>query len=106
MIMAIPLGLALLAGPAATTVLGVVAIGHIRRSAGMIYGMGLALFDALVFPLLALDLALIAGACLGASGVGVKVLVGLALGLAAAAVADAGLVRLAWRRWGGAARAG
>ena len=105
-IVAIPLALALLAGPAATTILGVVAIGHIRRSAGRIYGMGLALADALVFPLLALDLLLFVGVCRAAAGASVKGLIGLALGLAAAAVVDVVIVRLAWRRWGGAAGAG
>ncbi|MHC4740392.1 MAG: serine/threonine-protein kinase [Planctomycetota bacterium] len=49
------LGLAGLTAPFATTILGFVAISHIRQSAGRIYGMGLALFDALFFPLLALD---------------------------------------------------
>jgi hypothetical protein len=102
-IVAIPLALALLAGPAATTILGVVAIGHIRRSAGRIYGMGLALADALVFPLLALDLLLFVGVCRAAAGASVKGLIGLALGLAAAAVVDVVIVRLAWRRWGVAA---
>ncbi|MHC4643447.1 MAG: serine/threonine-protein kinase [Planctomycetota bacterium] len=41
-----------------TTILGMVSIGHIRQSAGRVYGMGLALFDSLLFPLLALDVAL------------------------------------------------
>jgi len=105
-IMVIPLGLALLAGPAATTILGLAAISHIRKSAGRIYGMGLALADALVFPLLALDLLLFVGVCRAAAGASVKGLIGLALGLAAAAVVDVVIVRLAWRRWGGAAGAG
>jgi len=43
-----------------TTILGFVAISHIRHSAGRLYGMGLALFDALIFTLLALDAAIIA----------------------------------------------
>jgi hypothetical protein len=43
-----------------TTILGFVAISHIRHSAGRLYGMGLALFDALLYPLLALDVAIIA----------------------------------------------
>jgi serine/threonine protein kinase len=41
-----------------TTILGMVSITHIRHSAGRLYGMGLALFDALLFPLLALDVVL------------------------------------------------
>ncbi len=48
----------LLGGTAAfgTTILGVVAIGQIKRSRGRLYGMPLAVFDALVFPLLLLDM--------------------------------------------------
>ncbi len=43
-----------------TTILGLVAISHIRHSAGRLYGMGLAVFDALLFPLLLLDAAIVA----------------------------------------------
>ena len=43
-----------------TTILGFVAISHIRHSAGRLYGMGLALFDALLYPLLVLDAVIIA----------------------------------------------
>ena len=38
-----------------TTILGIVSITHIRHSAGRLYGMGLGLFDALLFPLLVID---------------------------------------------------
>jgi serine/threonine protein kinase len=38
-----------------TTILGWIAVAQIRRSAGKLYGLGLALFDGLLFPLLALD---------------------------------------------------
>ena len=41
--------------PLATTVLGVQAIGEIRRSRGRLYGLTLALFDALLYPLIAAD---------------------------------------------------
>ncbi len=41
--------------PCGTTILGWVAVAQIRRSAGKIYGLGLAVFDGLLFPLLALD---------------------------------------------------
>jgi tRNA A-37 threonylcarbamoyl transferase component Bud32 len=44
-----------LTAPIGTTVLGFVALSQIRRSAGKLRGLGLALFDALLFPLLALD---------------------------------------------------
>ena len=41
--------------PFATTVLGLLAIGQIQRSRGTKYGLSLALFDALLFPLLLID---------------------------------------------------
>lgn len=48
----LPLGLA---APFGTTILGWVAVSQIRHSAGRLYGLGLAVFDGLLFPLLALD---------------------------------------------------
>jgi len=51
----LPLGLT---APFGTTILGWIAATQIRRSAGKLYGIGLALFDALLFPLLALDVAI------------------------------------------------
>jgi len=42
-------------GSAATTILGWAAVRQIRRSAGRLGGLGLAMFDALLFPLLLLD---------------------------------------------------
>ena len=45
----------LLIASIAATVLGWVAVAQIRRSADRLYGLGLALFDGLLFPLLALD---------------------------------------------------
>jgi predicted Ser/Thr protein kinase len=44
-----------LAAPFGTTVMGWVAVSRIRRSAGRLYGLGLACADGLLFPLLALD---------------------------------------------------
>ena len=44
-----------LAAPFGATILGWIAVTQIHRSAGRLYGMGLALFDGLLFPLLALD---------------------------------------------------
>ncbi len=41
--------------PFGTTILGAVSISQIRHSAGRLHGLGLALFDALLFPLLLLD---------------------------------------------------
>lgn len=43
-----------------TTILGVVSISRILRSAGRLYGLGLALFDALLFPLFAFDILIFA----------------------------------------------
>lgn len=50
-----PLGLT---APLATTLLGWISVSQIRHSAGKLYGPGLAVFDGLLFPLLALDAAL------------------------------------------------
>ena len=47
-----PLGIT---APLATTILGWISVTQIRRSAGKLYGLGLAVFDGLLFPLLALD---------------------------------------------------
>ena len=44
-----------LTAPFGTTILGWLAVAQIRRSAGRLYGLGLALFDGLLYPLLALD---------------------------------------------------
>jgi hypothetical protein len=103
-IMVIPLGLALLAGPAATTILGLAAISHIRKSAGWIYGMGLALADALVFPLLALDvLTVLLFARLDLwSPPGTR----LAMGMVVAVAADVIIVWVLWRGLGGKGVAG
>jgi serine/threonine protein kinase len=44
------------AAPVVTTLLGWIAVAQIRRSAGELYGLWLAVFDGLFFPLLAVDL--------------------------------------------------
>lgn len=59
-----------LTAPLGTTLLGWIAVSQIRRSAGKLYGMGLAVFDGLLFPLLALN---------GLIGAGVLLLVRLFL---------------------------
>jgi len=41
--------------PFGTTILGAVAVGQIRHSAGKLYGLGLAVFDLLFYPLIILD---------------------------------------------------
>ncbi|MDT8299881.1 MAG: serine/threonine-protein kinase [Sedimentisphaerales bacterium] len=88
-----------------TTILGLVAISHIRHSAGRLYGMGLALFDALLFPLLLLDAAIIAcfwlmfriPIVLPLPGV-FKLGFALLLAGAICIVIDFFIVRMAWRQ--------
>ncbi|HEV7403058.1 MAG TPA: protein kinase [Chthoniobacteraceae bacterium] len=48
----LPLGLL---APFGTTILGWMAVAQIRRSGGKLYGLGLGVFDGLLFPLLVLD---------------------------------------------------
>ena len=48
----LPLGIA---APFGTTILGWIAVSQINRSAGRLYGRGLAVADGLLFPLLVLD---------------------------------------------------
>ena len=52
----LPLGLT---APFGTTILGGIAVSKIRRSAGRLYGLWLAVFDGLFFPLLTLDWAIL-----------------------------------------------
>ena len=82
-----------------TTILGIVSVTHIRHSTGRLYGMGIALFDALFFPLLALNIAITAvfpfiqKDVLEASHPGVVVPTLIICGLV-----DFFLIRWAWRR--------
>jgi len=62
----LPLGLT---APFGTTLLGSIAISQIRHSRGRLHGLGLAVFDALLFPLLVLDLLILGAAVLGLRGV-------------------------------------
>lgn len=55
MFLAFPLLLLGAAAPFGTTILGLLACSQIRRSAGRLRGLGLAVFDVLLFPLLVLD---------------------------------------------------
>ena len=91
----LPVGLL---APFETTILGLVALTQIRHSAGRLYGLGLALADAMLFPLLTLDVLI---------GIPVHAMVGefpLAYSVAFEALAflvtlvvDFLLVRWAWR---------
>ncbi len=92
-----PLGLLGLSAPFGTTILGLVAIGHIRRSGGRIYGMGLAVFDALLFPLIVLDgLMVLCAALLHDDLVG-SLAWAVVVGLVLAVVADVVIAWLVWR---------
>jgi predicted Ser/Thr protein kinase len=101
MIVAALVGLLGLTAPFGTTICGIIGISEIRRSQGRVYGMPLALADALLFPLLALT------ALMAFAGYGIAITVlptvqhaGLfaaALGLCLAVVVDALLVFLVWR---------
>jgi hypothetical protein len=53
--------------PFGTTILGWISVSQIRRSAGRLYGLGLAVFDGLLFPLLAVDVLLGFICAIGAS---------------------------------------
>ncbi len=55
----LPLGAA---APFGTTILGWVAISQIRHSCGRLFGLGLAVFDALAYPLLVSDALILAPA--------------------------------------------
>jgi len=79
-----------------TTILGFVAISHIRHSAGRLYGMGLALFDALFFTLLVLDVA-ISLFVFRIPGLG-RFAFALLLAVTICIVLDFLIVRWAWRK--------
>ena len=102
-----PLALAGLTAPFGSTILGCVAISQIRRSGGKLRGLGLAWFDALFFPLLALD-GLVLGFCFVAITVWNKIhpnylddnlwiLIWLLLTAALSAWVDFLIIRRVWR---------
>lgn len=88
-----------------TTLLGILSVSAIRRSGGRLHGLGLALFDALLFPLLILD----GGVLVLCYGVVARVssfeavrakpnhAVTLGLGIMVCVLLDLLLVRRAWR---------
>jgi hypothetical protein len=83
--------------PFGTTILGLVAISQIRQSVGRLYGMPLAIFDTLVFPLLLLDALIVGGTTAvlthGSPDGGARTAVATLIGIAAAIVADIWIVR-------------
>ena len=92
-----PLSLVGLSAPFGTTILGLVAIGHIRRSGGRIYGMGLAVFDALLFPLIVLDCLMVLCAALLHDDLAGSVAWAMVVGVVLAVVADVVIAWLVWR---------
>ncbi len=98
-----PLILIAASAPIGATVCGAMAISRIRRSGGRIYGLGLAIFDALVFPLLALD-GLIAYACITLARLihfsaieSDNLAIGILAAVAISALADFFIIRWVWR---------
>jgi len=88
-----------LSAPFGTTVLGLVSISQIRNSGGRLYGLPLAVFDVLLFPLLLLDAVLYAAihaaarAITGAPPTDVVALIALVACLAF----DVLIIYLVWR---------
>ena len=58
-IILLPFLLVVATAPFGMTILGWIAVSQIRHSAGKLYGLWLAVFDGLFFPLLALDYAIV-----------------------------------------------
>jgi predicted Ser/Thr protein kinase len=102
-----------LSAPFGTTIYGMLSVNEIRRSVGSIYGLPLALTDALLFPLLLLDVVIMA-ACGGVAALLLIVLgqifqadirvgpievglIGATIGLLISIPVDLMIVRYAWR---------
>jgi len=98
-------GLLGISAPFGTTICGVAAISDIRRSKGLIHGLPLALGDALLYPLLLLDGAIVAAFAALPTGLRMfgivayppLIFAGVALGILVALAVDALLVVMAWR---------
>ncbi|MBT6485962.1 MAG: serine/threonine protein kinase [Planctomycetaceae bacterium] len=88
-------GLPALLAAIATTVLGIMALGDIRRSNGKLTGFGLAFFDAALFPIFLLDV-LIYGLVYAAMWGGGSVTIGTAAVLCV--IVDTLILRSAWRK--------
>ncbi|NIP28854.1 MAG: protein kinase [Phycisphaerae bacterium] len=91
------LGLSALFG---TTILGLISISQIRNSSGRLYGMGLAVFDALLFPLLLLNvvIVLITASNIVQSPLGSNGQYALLIAVLACPVLDLFIIRWAWRK--------
>jgi serine/threonine protein kinase len=103
MIILIPLGIVMFFGflsPFLTTILGVVAISNIRHSRGKLYGMPLAVFDALFYPLLLLDLILVGAGWLlirSVSTLELSMAITFLLFVPLTVLLNVILIRLSWR---------
>jgi serine/threonine protein kinase len=97
-------------GVLGATILGWVAVTQIRRSAGKLHGLWLAVFDGLLFPLLALDGAIVGAVFIAlrlfldqvlkrsmASPMGIPILFLVPIVLGVVALADFLIIRRVWR---------
>ncbi|MDQ3332337.1 MAG: ABC transporter permease, partial [Planctomycetota bacterium] len=105
-------GLLAFTGLFATTILGWLAIGDIRRSNGRVYGLPLAVFDGLLFPLVLIDVVLL-GVSFGAAALAVSsgfritgeygwdgniAIIAIPTALILIGLVDLLIIRLVWRR--------
>jgi hypothetical protein len=93
-----------ISGPIGATILGIIAISQIRRSNGALYGMPLAVADALFFPLLVID-ALIIAFVVGLFMATATRYAALAMLAPVGAATAAGVLVLDWWIWRRAVRA-
>jgi len=85
--------------PVATTILGLISIIQIRHSGGQLYGLGLAVFDALLFPLLLLDVTIIGSLLSGFAAIGnVEIPLMVVTSVPIVVVVDWLLIRWVWHR--------
>jgi serine/threonine protein kinase len=95
--------------PVGATILGWVAVSQIRHSAGKLYGMWLAVFDGLLFPLLTVDGLIVGTFYLGllladqelkrslATPIGIPFLLLIPIVFGVVALADFFIIRRVWR---------
>ncbi len=96
MLVLFPLLAVAVSAPFGATILGIVAISQIRQSSGRLYGMPLAIFDTLVYPLLLLDVlivGLVRTVLTHENASDVQIAVAGLIACAAAIVADVWIVR-------------